>query len=215
MSSKVVVVFAGPKRTGKSTSSIYLRRALLENPESGLASWDVEIMAFADPLKYICNKYFGYTSEQMWGNESDKTSGGPWDWSELRPLLKKSHDHKGTITGRDMLQILGTEVFRKEFCSHVWEKVAMLRMQASPAKVVIFQDARMPRECTFADGQYPVYRALLQRRTGLVDGHETENALYGDMPFQWSEVIDNNGTIDALYTKTLAISEKVLSLLRA
>ena len=82
----MVIGFCGQTKHGKSTLANYTTK------KYGF----VEI-AFATPLKLCCMHAFGFTHKQLFGNKKDTV------------------DNYWGVTPREILQFVGTEVFRQNF----------------------------------------------------------------------------------------------------
>jgi hypothetical protein len=81
----VVVGLMGKKGSGKDTVADYL-----------VARHGFIKLAFADPLKLICRSLFLFSDEQLYGGE------------------KEVMDERWGVTPREMMQVVGTDLFRKE-----------------------------------------------------------------------------------------------------
>jgi len=81
----ILIGLVAPKQSGKDTAADYL-----------CSNYNFKKYNFADPLKEAMGKIFGFTHEQLYGNEKEKID--PF-WG---------------ITPREILQKMGTEIFQYE-----------------------------------------------------------------------------------------------------
>lgn len=194
---KAVVIFAGKKGVGKSTAASMLSKEL-----SRLSISNRRI-SFANPIKEIC-KILNYTHEQLYGTIEQKDSKGPWCFEELNEDL--TYDgagglKNGLVSGREMAQIIGTELFRKHFSPNVWIRIADNAARLCEEKVVIVDDARLPNELNAFVSNFPpisTIRILMIRQTGLEDAHETEKGFDKTPEHIWNKIIQNNQSIEYL-----------------
>jgi hypothetical protein len=186
---KIVFVLGGRQCVGKSTSAQYMKKRVNE------AGLEAAVMSFADPLKDMCQQFLGYSHVQVRGTNDQKSTAGPWRWSELNPELRLPEDKCEFVSGRRMMQIIGTDIFRKNFSKTTWIKLAQIRALSHNAQIIIFDDGRFPNEVEMS---HPDFRrvSILIRREGPKSSHESENLLTPEMDFRF--IIDNDGTISHL-----------------
>lgn len=192
------ITLAGKKQVGKDTSARYIKELLPDRR--------VHIVHFADALKQACHAIFGIPLEDM-ETETGKRRRTDVKWPKPRkanivgesiqgqfvtswtPDLDSKH-----MTVREILQFVGTELFRTQMDPDVWVK-SVYRKKYREDDVVVVADCRFPNEATFAKE-----RGILigvHRDTGLAsDGHASEMALdnYDDYHY----VVDNNGSFGEL-----------------
>lgn len=109
--------------SGKSTVSNILSR-----------SYGAEIISFADPLKNICAE-LGYNLEVLKAETNHNRV--------LRETIK--HPTWG-LTGREILQKVGTDLFRDNFDKETWIKLAEHKILNSSAKIIVIPDCRFKNE---------------------------------------------------------------------
>lgn len=189
------IAFSGKKQTGKDTS-MGIAKEILES--SGRT---VQFAAFAEPLKdKICIDILGLDRSKVYGSNEDKDAPSHIRWDNL-PLdirIKYSKVTRGPRSGpmsnREVLQVVGTDIFRKMLYDLVWAEAPFRRK--FDADIVILTDLRFPNEkvCTEEHGGVII---RLERETGLVDNHESETALDG---YAFKYCYTNNGSLDELKT---------------
>lgn len=187
------IAFSGKKQVGKDTS-MNIAKDMLE-----AAGKRVMFAAFAEPLKdKVCIDILGLDRALVYGsNEAkDTLTHIMWDTLPLDIRVKYSKvtrgPRSGPMTVREVLQIVGTDIFRKMLYDLVWAGGPFRR--SFDAEVVILTDLRFPNEksCTEERGGVII---RLERKTGLVDYHESETALDG---FEFKYHYNNDGSLEDL-----------------
>jgi hypothetical protein len=167
--------------------------------------------SFAGTLKDAVAAVFGWDRELLEGRTPEARA-----WREqVDPWWAKRLDMP-TLTPRWVLQYWGTEVCRKAFHDDIWIAALEARLSRRSDNTVI-SDVRFPNEITsirnaggkivwVKRGQLPEWYDLAvesntgtfnHMKTAYPDIHVSETAWVGtDFDYE----IDNNGTIDELYT---------------
>lgn len=176
--------------------------------------------SFAHMLKQnVCIDVLGLNHEQCFGTDEQKNSPTHLKWEDMPGVVTKEPPadakvvegrmgyyysigyhvpvvyHKaGTMTAREVMQFVGTEVFRKMY-RNVWPNATIKKIQREDSAFAIITDCRFPNEVEAirkAGGK--VIR--FTRRVDDPDNpemHESESALDADR-FDWSKfdgVVDN------------------------
>ena len=123
-----IVAFAGRKQSGKTTSAEFLSNLFWKYGDS-------KIYNFADPLKNLCIDILGLEYKQCHGSDEDKNQ-----------LVNCYWDNK-QLTAREVLQIVGTDMFRK-MQNHVWSNATIRQIQRENSDMAIIADCRFPNEVT-------------------------------------------------------------------
>lgn len=171
----ILISLSGKKQSGKSTVANYLtsRHGYTE-------------LSFAYPLKEIIGKQlFGLDDNQLYGNGAVKEQKIP-QWGR---------------SPREILQIVGTDLFRKNFDPDFWVKIMMkkirdIRSKDSKARIVI-SDCRFPNEAYAVQslGGYCIH--IEKQHQVNNDEHESERALDH---FKFDSVFSvPAGDLDSLY----------------
>lgn len=126
-----IVAFAGRKQSGKTTCSEcvakYFNGAI--EPFNG-----AKIYNFADPLKKdICMNILGLTYEQCYGEDMDKNTLTDIEWEGNK------------LTAREVMQFVGTDLFRK-MKNDVWAGATISKIKQEQPKLAIIADCRFPNE---------------------------------------------------------------------
>jgi hypothetical protein len=160
----------------------------------------VKMYSFADPLKTdICINILGLTHDQCYGSDKDKNSLTDVQWENR------------TLTARDVMQIVGTDILRKMKPS-VWTDATINKINKDQPELALITDCRFPNEVQcIKENNGVVIR--LDRKIYDSD-HISENILDEDK-YDWSnfDYIINNKYLD-IYKQSLeveAILKEVLS----
>ena len=162
----------------------------------------VSLYSFADPLKELCINLLGLTKEQCWGTDEEKNSLTKLKWEDMPGIISAFDfaSKKGPMTAREVMQFVGTNIFRK-MSNNVWVDATIRKIQATRPKLALICDIRFPNEVEGvqkAGGK--VIRLTRHKKTGTEkDNHYSETALDKEN-FDWSKfdfVLDNkNMTIE-------------------
>jgi hypothetical protein len=123
-----IIAFAGRKQSGKTTSAEFV-----QNVFSSVSFGDCRIYNFADPLKNLCVDILGLEYRQCYGTDADK--------NELVNCYWDNHQ----LTAREVLQIVGTDMFRKMQYS-VWSDATIRKIHKDKPDLGIIADCRFPNE---------------------------------------------------------------------
>jgi hypothetical protein len=192
--------FSGKKQTGKDTSSEICSRIL---KQQGLK---VRSTSFAYPLKHICIHILGMSVDACYGTDKDKDKNSNILWQNMPLEIRKKYqrtivgshgkafvDPSGPMTNREVLQVLGTDIFRTFFDTDVWAKYPF-REDWDGYDVVLLTDCRFPNEKIVTEENGGVI-IRLERDTGLEDNHPSEIALD---EFTFKHTYQNNGSLEDL-----------------
>ncbi len=176
------IAISGRKQCGKDTLARYLTEAIAERREQ----MAVATTHFADPLKEMCHIVFGIPRELLWGTDEQKDTLTDVTWDGFSMDVRWKYAPKeanargvrsarsGPMTVREMMQVMGTEIFREQVELNVWAN-APFRKQWD-ADLVLIPDCRFSNEveATLRNGGHVI---RLERETGLTDVHVSESAL--------------------------------------
>lgn len=134
-----------------------------------------KVYSFADPIKQlVCKKILGMTHEQVYGTDEEKNSltGFYWDnipdpirWDfsteyenvylgqsqrEFGGAVERYEKRKvlrtGRMTAREVMQVVGTDIFRKMFADDVWVKAAFNIISDDNPPIALIEDVRFVSE---------------------------------------------------------------------
>jgi hypothetical protein len=156
--------------------------------------------ALADALKSICIDVLGLNRALCYGSNDDKNTLTHLKWEDM-PGLSEVYSgeelaaKRGLMTVREVLQYVGTKVFRRMF-DPCWINACFARIAADNVRIAVITDVRFPNEVV-----------AIQSRGGYVvrlsraihkDADSSETAL-DDYPKDayWLYVDNANMTADA------------------
>lgn len=144
----MIIAFAGKKQSGKTTSSQFL----VKHYDGIISSFPgIKIYNFADALKKdICINILGLTYDQCYGDDDAKNSLTNISWSDapgydISWTKMSDYDPSGYMTARQVMQFIGTDVFRK-MKNDVWAMATINKIQIEQPKLAIIADCRFPNE---------------------------------------------------------------------
>lgn len=190
------------------------------NEKDGSVVWDnephvfekVKVYTFADSLKDFCVDTLGLRHEQCWGTDDEKNTETPYLWDNLPKFIREKYSNSviktgqigdspmpvarsGKMTGREVMQIFGTDVAREMFEQNIWVNATLRKIRKEGYPLAIIADVRFPSEVKAITGNNgSVIR--LTRTFDATDLHPSETALDD---YNWEEhgdqvkFIDNDG----------------------
>jgi len=163
----------------------------------------IKIYSYADILKQqICMQLLGLEHEQLYDEKRKlekvnlywENMPGVYTDEKLKAKLKGTdfiYHEPGQMTAREVLQFVGTEIFRK-MVPNVWVRSTVNRIVSENSEFAIVTDVRFPDELQgIKDAGGKVIR--LTRGSDAKDQHTSETALDKEN-FDWSNfdaVLDN------------------------
>jgi hypothetical protein len=192
----------------------------------------IKLYSFADALKQkVCIDVLGLTHEQCFGTDEDKNSATHLKWEDMPGVTTEKtpqdvvdkevagrlgkyyekilggmvYHAPGIMTAREVMQFVGTEIFRKMY-ANVWVDACLRQIEKDNPVIALICDVRFPNE---ADGILAIEGGTIMKFTRCVnpnDKHESETALdnYTKIPY----VIDNSKM------SVIEQNEKVYSILQ-
>lgn len=144
----------------------------------------VKAYSFADELKDIAIRVFGLKFEHCYGTDEQKNQPCDIKWANIAKLLppakvgalKKENKLDTFMTGREFLQVFGTDICR-EIYGDCWINACFARIEDEGSPIAIIRDVRFPNE---ADGCKKRGAKLIRFSRNLYhDTHISETALDG------------------------------------
>lgn len=207
---KTLVVIAGRKTAGKSTVANAIEDTFYTfNFEDGD---EIQRYSFADALREVAWAIMPRATRDWVYDKSPqaKLEFCGWHWEELNSEIVKGRN--GPMTIRDLLQVLGTDVFRTHFSQNVWVEIIKKAIESRPDNVLhIIDDCRFPNELSINPRCVEkVWRVKIERPSlgENKDLHPSETAL--DNVSDWDYKIINDGSLEDLYVKTRQFMELVM-----
>lgn len=142
---KLFISISGKKQSGKDFVAAHLR-TLFED-----LGYSVKITWFAEPLKEILISLFGIPRELVYGSNADKEQSTHLKWENFPWLVRFKYRERwwsrlrtGHMTIRELLQVLGTDIFRKRVHPTVWAEAPFHKDWEED--IVLIPDCRFPNE---------------------------------------------------------------------
>jgi len=169
----MIISLSGKKRSGKSSVAAYLtdKHGFVE------VSW-------AYPLKEIIGKQlFQLSDDQLYGSDENK----------------ETVDPRWGLSPRQILQVVGTDLFRVNFMDDFWVRIGTERIkeQAALGRNVVVSDTRFPNELKAITGLGGVTIRMKRPDYPINDPHLSEIAL-DDETFDY-DISALSGQLDHVY----------------
>lgn len=171
----------------------------------------VKVYSFADPLKAdICMNVLGLSYEQCY-DENGKNELTHLRWADM-PGLKSKKDRPEFMTGREVMEYVGTDIFRKIYLKS-WSQGTINKIKRDSPQIAIIMDTRFPDEVSPVQENNGIVIRLTRNPEN--SDSEPESALDKDK-FDWDKfdyIIDNENLnigeqCDTLYPIILQEIEK-------
>ncbi len=190
----MVIGIGGRKKSGKDTIAKYIK----ERIEYVNLDKQVKIYHFGDELKQFCMDYLDLTYEQCYGTEEQRNTFSEHQWKsfptyntlKLKYLSSFTKQPNEYMTGREVVQYWGTEIFRV-VDKNYWVKKLAKTINKDNLDYAIIADVRFDTELEYCNKN----GTCIGLTRGIdSDGHESETFDFaGHCPY----VIDNkNLTLD-------------------
>jgi len=143
-----IIAFAGRKQSGKTTCANVVLDFWQKTLPKELTA---KIYNFADPLKQdICMNILGLSYDQCYGSDEDKNSLTDIRWEDLPGFNSDVHspadyDPSGRMTARQVLQFVGTDIFRR-MKHNVWADATIAKIKKESPHLALIADCRFPNE---------------------------------------------------------------------
>lgn len=146
-------------------------------------------ISFADPLKRGLREMLGLSDEQLWGDE------------------KEIIDTYWGYSPRKMLQMIGTDLMRRQFDSGVWVKATMAHIRNSDHDRFVIPDCRFPNECLAVAMEGGITVNVHRPSLGPIeDAHESEIA--GSRANWMATIVNKEGEPDLMLEEIERIIEE-------
>ncbi len=214
-STKLAIGIAGRARRGKGTI------ASIMTDYCAAHQIPCQIVSFADPLKDFLTSVVG-RREPFRGNDADRNAPIPeMTWGDFaEPFQIAAIELFGDVirpdvhpTGRQLMQLYGTDVIRKYFMADVWVRIAKNKCRDFNG-VTLIDDVRFPNEAAtrrFAPDRAVFDLTVRVDRPGFPLSNHASEVSVDQIPAEYlATVFDNAGTIDDLKDKVVGWAELVL-----
>jgi hypothetical protein len=134
----------------------------------------VKIYGLADTLKDLCVNTLGLKYNQAYGTDEEKNSSTDIEWGSLPSPNKNIKSKK--MTAREVLQYIGTDVFRK-LDPDVWIKSLLRKIEKDKPEVALICDVRFKNEISCLQKKGGFILGLTRDKYNKVDQHSSEKEI--------------------------------------
>ena len=103
----------------------------------------IKLYSFADKLKRLCVDILGLKEELVFGTDEQKNTKTHIKWETMSN--PNYVDHKGYMTVREVLQLVGTDMFR-DLNPSVWIDSCLRQIEEDQSEVALISDVRFENE---------------------------------------------------------------------
>lgn len=165
----------------------------------------IRTFSFAEPLKKLCMQMFDLPYESVYGTQAQKATPTLLRWEDMPTKTGKT----GFMSGRDVLEYVGTEIFRKMYPDCHANATGKSIITPDPyyglSAICISDDVRFPNEVAVIKSLGGIVVRLTKvTEEGAKNKHDSNTALDDFDGFDY--VIDNqNITMDESFGQLLEI----------
>ena len=194
----IIIGVSGKKQSGKSALCDFFVNSKYKDL--------IKVYSFADPLKRFCVDAMGLKEEQCYGSDDDKNTFTEYNWERLPVVIRKKfgmkaespgvwvHDdlvgggrtwypdefditpRTGPMTGRETLQVFGTDIMRGMFSDKIWVDATISLIKKENPPIALISDARFESEINALMEETNGYVIRLTRKI-FEDSHPSETEL--------------------------------------
>ena len=209
-----IIGISGKKQSGKNT----LCDSLCEWLRGRYGEKSCKIYSFADALKEkVCMDALGLSYKQCYGTDEEKNSLTIYKWENIPHRIR--YDNKlgceyapngevckhilpeGQMTAREVMQIAGTDIFRKYFDDSIWVNATFRAIEKENFDFALISDVRFPSEVEGVAKKNGIIFRLL-RDVCESDIHESEIALDN---YDWKSL---GGKVRLIDNRNMSINEQ-------
>tara|TARA_R110000824_G_scaffold128568_4_gene289522 strand:- start:34893 stop:35672 length:780 start_codon:yes stop_codon:yes gene_type:complete len=152
----------------------------------------IRIYGLADALKDMCVDILGLTNDQVYGTDDDKNTKTHIRWEDTPTFTPQSLNiQRGTMTAREVLQYIGTDVFRK-LDDKIWIKALLRKIHKDNPEVALICDVRFKNEIKALQQDGGIIIGLKRNMNRGNDSHSSEKEIESCLEI-CDRVIDNQG----------------------
>ena len=127
----------------------------------------IQLYALADSLKQMSIDILGLKPQQVFGTDKQKNSLTDMKWEDM-PGDETKNNKSGKMTAREVLQYVGTDIFRK-FYANVWLDSCLRKIESDSPDIALVSDVRFENEIKG-----------IQKKNGFVVGLKRDPYKKGD-----------------------------------
>lgn len=199
-----IISLSGKKGSGKGESCKFLEQYIGSRVGFLVGAATCKTFSFATPLKRFCVDVMGLKKEQMYGTEQQKNSLTRYKWEDMPhvitdqgldlygdlqdmesgfchpypDLVKLKWHPPGFMTAREILQEVGTGIFRRMY-GPIWAEALIREIEAWDGQYAFVDDMRFPDEFEAVE-QKGGKCVRLTRNVNGPDEHPSERMLDAD-----------------------------------
>jgi hypothetical protein len=148
--------------------------------------------SFADILKESVIKIFGLSYESAYGTDEQKNIKTKFTWNNFWEFLSDDTksmvtDKSETLSCRHILQIVGTDIFRRIY-GNIWVEACLNKIREDCPELAIIYDCRFINEVEGIENSGGKVLRLLRSPFSGQDEHESEKALDD---YKFENILDN------------------------
>lgn len=153
MNHPIYVVISGKKRHGKNFFTDKVKKLLIEERISFTET------AFATPIKEFCHNVLGIPMEDMETQEG-KMKSTHICWCDVgieiaNKFGKVGSDLGNPVTIRELLQIIGTDLFRNQLYGPIWAEAPFRKQHTIPSSSAGWEQKIVPDVVFITDCRFP------------------------------------------------------------
>ena len=179
-----IIILSGKAQSGKDTGC----EALQDWIHSAYYPAETKKYAFAQPIKDFCINVLGLEHQQAWGTDEEKNQPTHILWKDMpldsqvlsQVMCRETQesglkiDLKTPMSGRQIMQIFGTEICRKMY-GDCWVRATVSAIKKDNLNFALISDCRFPNEIDYLKEYDPIVLRLA--RNPLDKHHDSETAL--------------------------------------
>lgn len=127
----------------------------------------IKIYSFADKLKQMSIDILGLKEEWVFGTDEQKNTLTKFQWDKFSP------DKTGAMTAREVLQHVGTEIFRA-MNENVWVEACLQQIVEEAPELALISDTRFPNEVRAIQEKGGCVIGLARNPYSKADKHASE-----------------------------------------
>lgn len=213
----IIIGLCGKKQTGKSTSCKFIGD-FSRKKDTLTGEWTtIERLSFASKLKRMTADIFGVDYQCLIGTDEQKDSPTYLNWDNVACHIQRDFRRIDIIpnlkiTHRELLQLVGTNLFRA-IRPNIWVECLQRSIIESSADIIIVDDARFPNELEALrkSGGYlvKIYRNVDSPNAA---NHSSETALdhLDDKYYDFVITDEGNRTMEDLKNSWIAIMNELI-----
>lgn len=174
----------------------------LINKAMDLLNPNIRLYSFADPLKKdICVNILGLEYDQCYGDDNSKNTLTELRWENMPGY---SGNLTGQMTGREVMEYVGTHIFRY-MKRDVWVSSVIKKIESDKPKLAIITDCRFPDEIDIIKQHNG--KVIRLTKSKFLSTNDIETALDKDK-YDWSnfDAVINNDDM-SIYEQCLEIKK--------